>query len=274
MKRICNAIASSTKEKCKKKALLGSKYCFYHIDKVSLLISCILCAIIGIFLTELYHRSIPSQELKALEDAEAREQIVIGQLTDLEKVHSDQSNEFSEQLSQIQTQLEPFVKLAKEKYPNIELSVALSKIQDDIKSINEIANRDIFKIPNQLIQNNTINALKHWHNMYPDLVVKVSLLNANTLNTEQVVQNIFRFLNSCKIKNEPVSISYITIGRKAPISIYTSDEVKSAAILFLDALRNYVTGEVYFEEKPENNFIEIKFCGIPRFSSNGSVVLE
>lgn len=257
-----------------KNALPGSKYCFSHSDKMSTLRNVIIGAVISLFLSVLWYRLVPSEELKVLRDSAQKAAVETSERKETDEKANIRDQELSEQFNQFQTQLEPFINLAKERYPNIELSEALSNLKNDIKNNREIASRDIFKYPNELIKNNTVYALKQWKEKYPNLLIKIKLLNANTLHTEQVLYILCGFLISCDIKIECIRASSIKIGKEVPITIYTSPEFQNAAVLLLDALGNYIGGEKYYDEKTENKFIEINLNGIPNFYSNGNVILE
>ncbi len=274
MNRICQAVTKSTKIQCKKNALLGSKYCFYHIDKRPILISLIIGAVISLLSYGIWYKLGPSKELTAInaqsninkknaKEAEKRAQELSGQLLEL-----------SARFSQVQTQLDPFINLANERYPNIGLADALSKLNNDIKNVREIASRDIFKYPNELIKNKTVYALKQWKEKHPNLLVKIEVLNGSTPYTGKVLDILCWFLTSSYIESECIRGSLMSFGRTGPISIYTSNEFKNAADLLLKALGNYVSGEIYYGEKSENKFIEIQLNGNPKFYSNGNVILE
>ena len=67
----CQAIASSTKERCQKKARLGSIYCFHHLPKTSIIFSLLAGAIIGALIDkpieEAWRHFIPTQESRQLD---------------------------------------------------------------------------------------------------------------------------------------------------------------------------------------------------------------
>lgn len=64
MRKQCNAFAVTTGDRCKRKALPGSKFCFLHIDKISLLLSVALGVIFSIAGSETWIRILPSEELR------------------------------------------------------------------------------------------------------------------------------------------------------------------------------------------------------------------
>lgn len=154
------------------------------------------------------------------------------------------------------------------------IATEISELKDEIKNIRESARSDFFKNPNELIHNNTVNALKLWKEKYPNLLVKIKVLNGSTAHTGKVLDISCRFLTYCKIKNECIRHSLWSPRSATPISIYTSNEFKNAADLLLEALGNYVSGESNYVEKSENRFIEIRLNGNPKFYSNGNVILE
>jgi hypothetical protein len=283
----CQSISNVTNQRCKKGALLGSKYCILHIDKTSLIIGALLGAFVSLVLTELWHSSFPSPELKSLRkqqktinESENNQRIraaqLTGQVSALQIALMDQRKEMSTKLDEVQNQLEPFIKLAKNRYPNYELPKALEMIIDELNDVRELASRDILKNPSDTILNMTFDAMKKWHSSYPDYQIEVSLLNAQTYNTENVITMVFYLLKSCKIKNTFKNKSYISIGRRSPITISSSLSNKEICISFINALSNYVTGNIYFQEDSTMNIniIDINFCGIPKFYNDGRVILE
>lgn len=137
MKQICQAVTTLSKKQCKKNALPGSKYCFFHIEKTPLLISLILGTLITLSLSAIWYKLVPSEELKALNIESNERKKTAAEEEKRDKESSEKLLEVSEQLSQVQTQLEPFISLANEKYPNIELAEALNKLNNDIKNIRE-----------------------------------------------------------------------------------------------------------------------------------------
>lgn len=113
MTKQCSAYAISREAQCKNKAIPGSPYCWRHIAKIPLIISAILAilsAIFGVVAFEFYRSIVPSDELQQLKTA-------------------------SKDLKDLRESIEPVVKLATEKYPALDMNTALSKLADDIQSL-------------------------------------------------------------------------------------------------------------------------------------------
>jgi hypothetical protein len=99
MKKVCAAIAKTTKEACKKNALPGSRYCILHVEKTPLLCS----AIIGVLVGYLVSWILPSPEL-----------------TELRKLRED---------------VKPIISLTEESFPSIDRSEAIEKLKNDYEHL-------------------------------------------------------------------------------------------------------------------------------------------
>lgn len=129
MAKHCAAYATSTGDRCRNRALPGSPYCRIHIQKLPLLISAVLGAIIsavvGLIVIESYRSIVPSEELKELRAA-------------------------SEELKELQTMVQPVVDLATARFPNVNPSEALALLVDRVANLEEqMANVEDERVTNQ-----------------------------------------------------------------------------------------------------------------------------
>lgn len=65
----CKAVATSTRDRCKRRSIPGSKYCLFHVEKVPLVAAALLSLVVG----QVWLHFVPSDESRQLEDA--REQL-------------------------------------------------------------------------------------------------------------------------------------------------------------------------------------------------------
>ncbi len=101
MTKNCKAIAKSTNEPCKKKAVPGSCYCLFHIEKTPLICG----ALIGVLLSYLFNWILPSPEL-----------------TELQRLRDD---------------VKPVISLVETSFPSLERSKAIEKLMGDYKQLQE-----------------------------------------------------------------------------------------------------------------------------------------
>jgi hypothetical protein len=63
----CQAYAASSGDQCKKKALLGHRYCFYHqswgFNVIVIILTLIIGAILGLITDNIYRKIVPSREI-------------------------------------------------------------------------------------------------------------------------------------------------------------------------------------------------------------------
>lgn len=99
-KKKCQAIAKSTQKQCENKSLIGADYCWMHYPKKSPLIFLLIGAILSLVLQVFYDNFTVSDEEKR-----------IIELTD---------------------NLEPFIKLAENYFPDLDQKTALTKLQHQL----------------------------------------------------------------------------------------------------------------------------------------------
>lgn len=153
MKNKCNAIAASTSEKCKRRRMLGSNYCVFHIEKTPVLLGAIVGVFLGLGVTEVYKAVFPSAESRQLATARSeiadvraqhetakRERAKLEDQVSLFRVQLEQADEkarkeragHATQLERIEGRLSPFVKLAEQRYPNVMFDDALKHLRNEL----------------------------------------------------------------------------------------------------------------------------------------------
>src|SRR5262245_8857965 len=69
MAKICSAVARSTGAGCQKRAVPGSRYCLFHIERAALLLGGIIGAGLSLVVSEGYRIVVPSSESRQLANA-------------------------------------------------------------------------------------------------------------------------------------------------------------------------------------------------------------
>ncbi len=103
----CKAVAISTGGQCKRRALPGSRYCYAHVEKVPLLLGAAAGALLSLLVAEVYRSFVPSEE--------------------------------SRRITALQQTLDPFVDLARNKYPDLDTQVALKRLRANLDEVRELA---------------------------------------------------------------------------------------------------------------------------------------
>ncbi len=126
MKKTCNAVALSTGDQCKKRPLPGSRYCYFHVDKVPLLLTALLGAVLSLIVAEVYRSFVPSEESRRLASVEAK--------------------------------LEPFVEVAKSRFPQLETEAALQRLREELDEVRRLA-----EPPEMRLESHTVRSLEQGH---------------------------------------------------------------------------------------------------------------
>ncbi|MCK4546134.1 MAG: hypothetical protein KAW17_01720 [Candidatus Eisenbacteria sp.] len=226
--------------------------------------SSIIGALVGLLLTQVYHARFPSPELVALQGEVAKQQQARQELVD--------------QIGEVKEQLEPFLDLARDMYPALDVGLALARIRSDITEVRELASRDIPTTPSPEITKKTVLALKEWQSSHPDWKVHIYLLNAGTKNAPVVESVLTQLLNHVGIPVRTPIRHYETIivGRRiCPLAIKGAPGLRTTAEEFRDALATYLLGEIHIEEDPEvsHSVAVIALNGEPNFRLDGTVLL-
>ena len=128
MRTTCSAVAKSTRTTCQKRALPGSHYCLFHIDRGPLLLAGLVGAVLSLLVSEGYRAFVPSHESQDLGAARV-------QLAQLSK----QLDALVAGNEVLRRQLTPFERMAQERYPGLAQEDALGKLQTDIKVVEKRA---------------------------------------------------------------------------------------------------------------------------------------
>ncbi|MGD2095581.1 MAG: hypothetical protein PVH77_11290 [Phycisphaerales bacterium] len=241
MRKTCQAVAISSGEQCKKKALPGSRYCLFHVDKTYWFCGVVIGAILSFLIPMIWYRYVPSQELKEL------------------KKIKEQNTKFNE--------------LSEHYFPNLSKLEAVDKLSEAMEKLEELRPKD----PDKKVTIKTFNSLKLWHNKYPNIHVSITLQNAATPNTKRITKNVYTLLKEAGIKtSENTPYMFILSSIASPIAVEFAPDLKKSAEELLKSLSTYIEGSIYFQsnESFEKNLIDIKFRGIPRFTKTGKVILE
>jgi hypothetical protein len=159
MGKTCQAVAKSTGQRCQKRSIPTSRYCLFHIDKSSLILSAIAGALAGLLLTEAYRHFVPSAETLELrtvrEKAEQlHRQVDVYQKT-LEGEHAAsaaQERQHTEELTVLNKRLEPFVAAALAKYPGAGVDEALGKLRAETAEIRTMAEPPVISYGSHQVQ--------------------------------------------------------------------------------------------------------------------------
>ncbi len=238
MKQPCQSVATSSGERCKKKALPGSRYCIFHADKTFWLFSATVGAILSFLIPMIWYRYIPSQELESLRQLDNK-------LTTV----SDQY----------------FPKLSKLEAVD-ELSAAMDKLE-------ELRPKD----PTQAVVTATIASLKIWHKQNPNVHIEITLQNAATPHTKKITKMLYSMLVDVGIKtheNGPYMFFPSSIAH--PIAMEFASDHEHSAIDLMKCLSTYIEGATKYssDDRIKNSIIKIQLRGVPRFTKNGKVFLE
>jgi CheY-like chemotaxis protein len=226
--------------------------------------------VIGNFAIPYLQKRIDDHQQRATEQELARQLKETGERTstDIKGVQT--------QLEKVQSQLEPFIALARQRFPGLDVQEALQRLQGDLKRIEELATRDIPKPPSSTVSNDALTALRAWKIANPMILVAGNLGNADTPNAEAVFGSVAGLLKETGILFEYRMRAGMTAGRQAPIVVKFHPLFENHARGFIAALSGYVQGETRFlpESQRKQNEIEITFVGIPKFLGDGRVTLE
>lgn len=238
MRKICQAVTLSSGEQCKKKALLGSRYCLFHVDKTYWVCGVVIGAILSFLIPMIWYRYVPSQELKKLKELDTK-----------------------------------FKGFSERYFPELSKFEAVEKLSKEMEKLEELRPKD----PDKDVTITTFNSLKLWHNKYPNIHVSITLQNAATPNTKRITKNVYILLKEAGIRtseNKPYMFYLSSIA--PPIAVEFEPDLKKNAKELMKSLSTYVEGSTYFHsnESFNKNLIDIQFRGIPRFTKTGKVILE
>lgn len=135
MRKVCTALSGSTGTGCRKKALPGSRYCLFHVDRGPLWLAGWVGAILSLVLTEGFRAVVPSTESRQL--AAARRETA-----DLKKAFTEREEHLNYKMDSLlkgnetlQERLDPFLKLARARYPQLDERHALGKLEKDVEAL-------------------------------------------------------------------------------------------------------------------------------------------
>lgn len=204
------------------------------------------------------------------------EQITTSQneIRDLETAAKDERRDLKNKLEEVESTLQPFLALAKQRYPDLKTETALAKLRSDIAAIRELATRDIPKNPADEVLAEALDSLASWRKTHPAVPVVLSIGNAATPHAEPVFRTLVDLCHSAKINPKLGWRIGVSSGRIAPITVKTSIELRDSATDLVSALKPYVRGSSKVVENEGEHQIEVLFNGIPKFSADGRVSLE
>ncbi len=127
MATICSAVAKSTGTACHKRALPGSRYCLFHIDRGPLLLGAVFGAVLSLAFAEGYRKLVPSTEFRQL--VAARQET-----SDLKKTFTDRMDALMKANEALQKLLDPFKQVANRRFPQMDTEAALTKLADEVDS--------------------------------------------------------------------------------------------------------------------------------------------
>lgn len=144
MGRCCSAIARSTNEACRRWRIPGSRYCIYHVERGPILIAGIIGAVLSLIVAETYHKMVPSAESRQLtaareETAAFRKQIdhLRARIDEEQKGSVDREKLHLAQVTELNARLDPFIRSAKAKYPNMDVDQALEHLRGEMRDLKE-----------------------------------------------------------------------------------------------------------------------------------------
>ena len=142
MPKTCSAIAKSTGTICHKRALPGSRYCFFHVDRGPLLLAGMVGAILSLMVSEAYRALVPSAESRQLAAARLETSELRSAFTKREESLSSQMDTLVKGNEALQKVLDPFKEVATRRFPQMETDAALAKLADELdlqrKALNAI----------------------------------------------------------------------------------------------------------------------------------------
>lgn len=146
MGRNCSAIAKSTNEPCKKKPILGSRYCIFHIEKTPIIFS----ALIGVILGYIFIWILPSPEL-----------------TELRELRDD---------------VKPILSIAENSFPSVDRSKAIEELSDEIKVLREKVSENEFTPLNNDFRSSIIEMLTPVANNFSKENIRIDITHETWTN--------------------------------------------------------------------------------------------
>lgn len=198
------------------------------------------------------------------------------QLETLRSASLQQATQLQSQVGSLESKLDPFLELARKRFPDLSAEEALRRLRTELAEVRELASRDIPRDPSPDVAAAAVSALGEWHQRFPSASVRLNLGNADTPSAEAVFNAVMQLIQHARISHEYHSRSGVTGGRAAPITLSHPPGLKPAAESLVRALGTYVVGRTAFQEDgtmPANTFA-LTLCGVPRFRANGVVTLE
>jgi hypothetical protein len=133
MPKPCSAVTKSTGANCHKRALPGSRYCLFHVDRGPLLLSGILGAILSLIVSEGYRAVVPSAESRQLNAARQETSELKRVFTEREKRLGSKMDTLVKGNETLQKLLDPFKRLATRTFPQMETEAALAKLAQEVE---------------------------------------------------------------------------------------------------------------------------------------------
>lgn len=173
MARTCSAVARSTGAACQKKAVLGSRYCVFHVEPTPLILAGVVGAVLSVGVSEVFRIIVPSSESRQLtvarrqtgelrtgmnrlesEASTLRQEVTRyqSQLEEQARGSVERERHHAAELAKLNAKLEPFIRVAVARYPGLEVEDALGKLRNGIEEVRAIASPPVLSYVSHLVQ--------------------------------------------------------------------------------------------------------------------------
>jgi len=185
-------------------------------------------------------------------------------------------------INELNDKLEPFVKLAIKKYPNMKIEDALSKLQLDLIETKKLATRDIYKSLSSNLKESLITSLSDYVKNQKSIPVIKFYVQQGNQNRYQVVNDLIEILNKAGIKATIGAMGlFPQSGPQYGVEIHTNSQYVAFINKLLEIVKdgyNLNSGIAVRDSeewKNEGKFpdgeIQLIVSGTPLFSEDGKV---
>ena len=141
----CSAFAKTKGSRCKRRPLPGSSYCIVHVEKMPLIASALVGAVLSLAASVLWNEVVPSRERVELQSLKTEIQPVLELAkTNAPRNVSDKDalaglvplvSELKNTSRVLQEEMAPFREIARQRYPNVPPDSALHSLQSDLSRL-------------------------------------------------------------------------------------------------------------------------------------------
>ncbi|HKK21595.1 MAG TPA: hypothetical protein VJ983_08990 [candidate division Zixibacteria bacterium] len=175
----------------------------------------------------------------------------------------------------------PVMEMAKNNFPDLDSTTAIRKLTQEMKELQDIATRDVYRPPNAEIRNRTIDNLRRLRNTHPAIRPSVRLfIGTGSGNRSRLCVNLVEILKEAGFSAEIVGSSTVfPVGVMPVITLQINPKDEDFATMLFEALRPYVRiGQHSVRAERTDSLARgemvITIVGEPSFDPDGSVQLR